>query len=90
MYVQTKELQQSSAKTAERVIKMKKFYPENYLTDTEENKNALSSKASLKEAFYSGKILEARASLCDDKAFPLFLPLLTNMALFNLKFPLPA
>lgn len=65
MYVQTKELQQSSAKTAERVIKMKKFYPENYLTDTEENKNALSSRAALKEACYSGKILEARASLCD-------------------------
>lgn len=44
---------------------MKKFYPENYLTETEENKNALSSKASLKEAYYSGKVLEARASLCD-------------------------
>lgn len=44
---------------------MKKYYPENYLIDTEENKNAFSSKAALKEAFYSGRILEARAFLCD-------------------------
>lgn len=44
---------------------MKKYYPENYLISTEENKNALSSKAALKEAYYSGKILEARAALCD-------------------------
>lgn len=50
---------------AERVIKMKKYYPENHLILTEENKNALSSKAALKEAFYSGKVLEARAALCD-------------------------
>lgn len=50
---------------AERVIKMKKYYPENYLITTEENKNALSSKASLKEAYYSGRVLEARAALCD-------------------------
>ena len=44
---------------------MKKYYPENHLIFTEENKNALSSKATLKEAYYSGKILEARAALCD-------------------------
>ena len=44
---------------------MKKYYPENHLISTEENKNALSSKASLKEAFYSCRILEARAALCD-------------------------
>ena len=44
---------------------MKKYYPENYLITTEENKNALSSKASLKEAYYSGRVLEARAALCD-------------------------
>lgn len=50
---------------AERVIKMKKYYPENYLITSEENTNSLSSKAALKEAFYSGKILEARAALCD-------------------------
>ena len=45
--------------------KMKKYYPENYLIATEENKNMFSSKATLKEAWYSGKILEARAALCD-------------------------
>ncbi|MGN0448722.1 MAG: S1 RNA-binding domain-containing protein [Acutalibacteraceae bacterium] len=44
---------------------MKKFYPENYLITTVQNKNALSSKAALKEAYYSGKILEARATVCD-------------------------
>lgn len=44
---------------------MKKYYPENYLISTEENKKALSSLASLKEAFYSGKTLEARAVICD-------------------------
>lgn len=50
---------------AERVFKMKKFYPENYLISSEENISSLSSKSSLKEAYYSGKILEARAALCD-------------------------
>ena len=44
---------------------MKKYYTENHLISTPENKNALSSKASLKEAFLSGKILEARAVMCD-------------------------
>ncbi len=44
---------------------MKKYYTENHLMNTQENKNALSSKASLKEAFLSGKILEARAVMCD-------------------------
>lgn len=44
---------------------MKKYYPENYLISTEENKKALSSLACLKEAFYSGKTLEARAVICD-------------------------
>lgn len=50
---------------AERIATMKKYLPENNLIFTEENKNALSSKASLKEAFYSGRILEARAVMCD-------------------------
>lgn len=50
---------------AERVFKMKKFYPENYLISSEENISSLSSKSALKEAYYSGKILEARAALCD-------------------------
>lgn len=44
---------------------MKKYFPENYLIATQENKNILSSKAALKEAFYSGKILECRATVCD-------------------------
>ena len=44
---------------------MKKYYPENHLIGTQENKNALSSKAAVKEAYYSGKILEVRATVCD-------------------------
>ena len=44
---------------------MKKYYPENYLISTKENKNALSSRAAIKEAYYSGKILEVRATVCD-------------------------
>lgn len=44
---------------------MKKYYPENYLILTQENKNTLSSKAAIKEAYYSGKIIEARATVCD-------------------------
>ncbi len=44
---------------------MKKYYTENCLIGTQENKNALSSKAALKEAFMNGKILEARAVMCD-------------------------
>ena len=44
---------------------MKKYFPENYLILTEENRNILSSKAAIKEAFYSGRILEVRATVCD-------------------------
>lgn len=44
---------------------MKKYFPENYLIATLENKNILSSKAALKEAYYSGRVLEARATVCD-------------------------
>ncbi len=44
---------------------MKKYYPENYLITTAQNKLALSSRASLKEAYYSGKIIEVRATVCD-------------------------
>ncbi len=44
---------------------MKKYYPENYLITRPENKNALSSPAAIKEAYYSGKIIEARATVCD-------------------------
>lgn len=49
----------------ERVLKMKKYFPENYLIHTQENKNVLSSVATLKEAYHSGKIIEARATVCD-------------------------
>lgn len=44
---------------------MKKYFPENYLILTEENKNILSSKAAIKEAYHSGKVLEVRATVCD-------------------------
>lgn len=44
---------------------MKLYYPESYLLPTEDNVAAFSSGAALKEAFYSGKILEARAVMCD-------------------------
>ena len=44
---------------------MKKYFTENHLINTMENKRALSSKASLKEAWMSGKLLEARAVMCD-------------------------
>ena len=44
---------------------MRKYYTENSLMNTAENKNALSSRAALKEAYMSGKILEARAVMCD-------------------------
>ncbi len=44
---------------------MKKYYTENHLINTQENKAALSSRAALKESFLSGRILEARAVMCD-------------------------
>ena len=44
---------------------MKQYYPENVLISTEENRLALSSKATLKDAWYNGKTLEARAVMCD-------------------------
>lgn len=44
---------------------MKKFFTENHLINTAENRNALSSKAALREAYISGKILEARVVMCD-------------------------
>ena len=46
---------------------MKKFYPENTLIHTQENKNALLSAASIKEAYYSGKTIECRATVCDNE-----------------------
>ncbi len=44
---------------------MKQYYPENHLIATEENRRLLSSPAALKDAWYNGKLLEARAVMCD-------------------------
>ena len=44
---------------------MKQYYPESFLISTEENRLLLSSKATLKDAWYNGKTLEARAVMCD-------------------------
>lgn len=42
------------------------FYPEGYLLDTPENQAALQSPAALAEAMREGRILEARAVLCNN------------------------
>lgn len=44
-----------------------KFYPEGHLIDTFENRAAMQSPAALSEAMRDGKILEARALMCDSK-----------------------
>lgn len=44
---------------------MKKYLPEGSLITSKENTDSFTSKASLKEAFYSRKTLEARAVICD-------------------------
>lgn len=44
---------------------MKTFKPEGSLIGTQENTDSFTSKASLKDAFYSRRILEARAVVCD-------------------------
>lgn len=41
------------------------FYPEGHLIDTPENQSAIQSPATLAEAMREGKILEARAVMCD-------------------------
>lgn len=46
---------------------MKKYYPEGTLINTIENKNYLKTIHSLKEAMNLGKILEARAVICDSE-----------------------
>lgn len=45
--------------------KMMKFYPEGCLINTPENKASVSSLEALEEARISGRILEAKASVCD-------------------------
>lgn len=44
---------------------MREFYPEGRLIDKADNINALKSMAHLSEACYDGRILEARAVVCD-------------------------
>lgn len=45
--------------------KMKRFKPEGWLMDTPENRAAFASSAALRDAYFEGRILEARALLCD-------------------------
>ncbi len=44
---------------------MNRYYPEGHLIDTPQNQNALRTAAGLAEAAMEGRILEARAVLCD-------------------------
>ncbi len=44
---------------------MKKYYPENCLIHTQENKNVLLSVAGIKDACYTSRTIEARATVCD-------------------------
>ena len=44
---------------------MIEFYPEGWLIDTVENRNVLSTPSNLTDAYRDGKILEARAIVCD-------------------------
>lgn len=44
-----------------------RYYPEGYLINTIENQNAIKSKSALNECMLSGKILEARALVCDSE-----------------------
>ena len=41
------------------------YYPEGYLLDTQENQSAIQSPSGLAEAMREGRILEARAIICD-------------------------
>lgn len=43
------------------------YYPEGYLINTIENQNAIKSKTTLNECMLTGKILEARAVVCDSE-----------------------
>lgn len=44
---------------------MNEFYPEGWLIDTLENRNAMLTPATLADACHEGKLLEARAIVCD-------------------------
>ena len=45
---------------------MTKYYPEGVLINTVENKNALKTIYAMQESMMQGKILEARAIICDN------------------------
>lgn len=51
--------------SSKRVRNMKQYLPEGMLFLTEENRQSISSLALLREAFYSGTVLEGKAVLCD-------------------------
>lgn len=44
---------------------MKKYYPEGILFESRQNKKSMESVSNLRECFFSGKILEAKATMCD-------------------------
>ncbi len=44
---------------------MKKYYPEGILFESRQNKKSMESISNLRECFFSGKILEAKATVCD-------------------------
>lgn len=46
---------------------MNKFYPEGCLIHTADNKNSLKSVSAIQDAMIQGKILEARAVICDNE-----------------------
>lgn len=44
---------------------MTKYYPEGVIYETKQNKRNISSVPALRESFFEGRILEAKANLCD-------------------------
>lgn len=44
---------------------MTKYYPEGVIYETKQNKRSISSVPALRESFFDGRILEAKAALCD-------------------------
>ncbi len=44
---------------------MKKYHPEGILFESKQNKKSMESISNLRECMYSGKVLEAKATMCD-------------------------
>lgn len=44
---------------------MAKYYPEGVIYETKQNKRCISTVTALRESFFEGRILEAKAALCD-------------------------